>query len=307
MSFRRLLPILMGGSAPWVPMSWTYSGSYTLSSQYDVGGRLHRYIRITSDGNFVVTALGDSAGAGRIRAAGSGHYGGGTTGQNSGGGGGGAGGHYEDDVVFSVQTYAITIGDVGVNQGNTIIAPQTSGSDLVVARGGEGGLGYGQSPGATSPAADGHAGGDTGSPASADGSGGGGGSNRQGMYTPLGGTGITSGGNGVAASDRCGGGGGGAGASGGSAGVGSAGAGGDGVASTITGSSETWCGGGGGGGYTSAGAGGAGGGGAGGSGGAAGTAGSAPGAGGGGTGEDAGSGAAGYRGEIIIRLPDEAP
>lgn len=280
----------------WEPASITPSGTYS-TANVTISGRLWRRYRFTagspaSPSGFDVTDLGDSAGEARLEVAGSGGDGGPTITPSTleCGGGGGGGGIYQSAATLSVQEYVVLVADDSVNQATSEVQPQTSGSDLIVARGADGGVGYGQTS-ATGSENDGGNGG-TGSPTSANGGGGGGGSNAAGNPVGDGGSGINVGGDGVSAGsasgNRAGGGGGSAAGAGADGAAGVGGAGGAGTAMLFGG--ETW---------------GAGGAGASLSGGA-GAAGTVPGQGGGGT-NGSGPGGAGYRGQVDLYIPLEAP
>jgi len=254
----------------------------------DVGGyRIHKF---TASGTFQITA---GSGAIEYLVVAGGGGGGGYL-----GGGGGGGGLLAGSVSRGVGSYTVTVGSGGTPGASAggALAGQGGNSvfDTVTATGGGGGYG-------------------TGGNGQAGGSGGGAGSAGANSYT--GGAGIAgqghAGGNNSSASPNYGcGGGGGATAVGGNGTATVGGAGGNGTASSITGSSVTYAGGGGAGVYQggTAGAGGTGGGGAGGAGGAnsPGVAGAANtgGGGGGASVQSAGAaGGAGGSGVVIVRYP----
>jgi hypothetical protein len=214
-------------------------------------------------------------------------FGGGAGGGHYAGGGGGAGGHFESTLVWlDAGTHTVTVGGGGVGG--------TSAS----------GFQYGRSGSASRVGSYMAAGGGGGAYVNREGHGGGSGGG-SGVNTVAGGIGFAPQGNAGgtgSSSNFYGGGGGGAGAVGANGSGSVAGAGGAGVASSITGSSVTYCGGGGGGtdGGGTAGAGGSGGGGAG-STTTTGTAGTAnTGGGGGGAGGTTAAGGAGGSGRVII-------
>ncbi|NTW31199.1 MAG: fibronectin type III domain-containing protein [Bacteroidetes bacterium] len=233
------------------------------------GKTIHTF---TTSGTFTVT------GSGSIEVLVIGGGGGG--GSNRGGGGGGGGYQYDAAFAVTTQDYTVTIGDggVGSNGNNSVFSS-------IIAYGG----GLGASP----------------KNSGENGSSGGGAS-----MSPTGGTGSQgyNGGAGLDqsyADDGSGGGGGGAGAAGGDGALTVGGNGGDGISNSISGSSETYAGGGGGsvGNVGTGGAGGAGGGGKAGNASESGTAGSANTGGGGGGGANNYAGAAGGSGIVIISYP----